>query len=97
MIKMHIDLQAQYPLFLTDFNETWFFSTDFRKILQYQILWKSLQWETICSMRKEGQTNRQTRRNFVNSPKNFLRLFYFERHCTGLIGPVRVVLHSNGG
>jgi hypothetical protein len=31
MIKLYIDLRVKYPLFLSDCNETWIFSTVFRK------------------------------------------------------------------
>ena len=54
------------PLLLLDFNETWIFCTDFRKILKYQISFKSDQCETSCSMRTDGQTYRHkdARRRF---------------------------------
>jgi hypothetical protein len=50
---MCIGLRVKYPLFLSDFNETKLYSTDFRKILKYQISWKSVQWGPSCSIRRE--------------------------------------------
>jgi hypothetical protein len=58
---MYIGLHIKYPLFMSDFNGTWIFSTDFGKMAIYQIPWKSVQWELSCSARKDGQTNRYKR------------------------------------
>jgi hypothetical protein len=53
-------LHIKYPTFLTDFNETRLFSTDFQKLLKYQISLKSVHYEQSCSVRKIG--HRQTDR-----------------------------------
>jgi hypothetical protein len=64
--KIYTGLHVENPLFLSDFHETWIFSTDFRKILKYKITWKSIQ----CG---SGQTDMMlivAFRNFANAPKN---------------------------
>ena len=70
MIKMYVGLHVKYALFLSDFNETCIFSTDFRKIDKYQISWKSVQWEPSCSMRIDGETDT---RKFMVSFHNFAK------------------------
>ena len=58
MIKMYIGLHVKYPLFLSDIKEACIFSTDFQKILKYQISRISVKWEASCSMRMDGRTDR---------------------------------------
>jgi hypothetical protein len=57
--------------FYRQLNFLW---TDFRKILKYQNLWKSVQLEPSLSMRTDGQTDMTKLivafRNFANAPKN---------------------------
>jgi len=60
MIKNVYWPSCNCPLFLSDVNETWIFPKDFRKTLKYQILWKSVQWESSFTMRKDGRTDGQT-------------------------------------
>ena len=47
---------CKVPLFLSDVNETWILSSDFRETLKYKISWKWAQWESNCSMRTDRQT-----------------------------------------
>ena len=49
--EMCVRLRIKYLLFLSDFNETWNFLDRFlEKNLRYQILSKSVRWETSVSM-----------------------------------------------
>jgi len=75
---MYIALHVKYPLFLSDFNEAEFSRHGFRKIFKYHISWKSVWWESSCSMRTDGRTHGRTVmtklviafRNFANAPIN---------------------------
>ena len=61
------------PILLSDFNETWIFSTDFRKI-RNQISLKSVQREPNYSVRTDGWTDMTeviiAFLDFANGPKN---------------------------
>jgi hypothetical protein len=59
--KMYTGLHVKCSLFLSDFNETWTFSTDSRKVLKYQISWKSVQWEPSCCMRTDRHDEANSR------------------------------------
>jgi len=58
--KMYVGLHVKYRLFLSDLIEPWNFSTHFRKIFRYVISLQSVQWEPSCSIRTDGQMDRQT-------------------------------------
>ena len=70
--KIYVGVHVKYPLFLSDFSETWIFSTQCRKIPKYQISLKSIQWEPRCFMRTGGQAYTTkliiALRNFANAP-----------------------------
>jgi hypothetical protein len=70
---MYICLREKCSLFLSDFNETSIFSTDFLEIVVYQISWKSVQWERSRSTRTDGRTDKTKLivdfRSFEKAPK----------------------------
>jgi hypothetical protein len=62
-------LHVKYPLFFSDFNETWVFMPDFRKKFKCSILSKSVLWEPSCSTRTDMTKLIVTSRNFANASK----------------------------
>ena len=81
-------LHVKYALFLSDFNETWNFSTDFRKSVKYQISSKSVQWKPSCFMQTDEWIERKlivAFRNFAKAPKN-LKYKYDDGAGFGIYG-----------
>ena len=71
--------------FLSDFNKTWKFSTDFRKILKYQISWKSVKLKPKCTTWTDRHD--EARKRLMKIGKKILRqykpepkLFYGENY-----------------
>jgi len=75
---MSIGIYVKYRLFLSDFNENWFFSTDFRKNIQIPSLMKirALGAEFFPCWQTDGRTDVTKLiipfRNFSKAPKNRL-------------------------
>ena len=51
-------LRTKHSLFLWDLNDTWIFSTHFRKIVQYQISWNLSSWSRIVPYTQRGSAGR---------------------------------------
>jgi hypothetical protein len=79
---------------MLDSNETWIFSTDFRKTLEYQISWKSVRGEKKYSMWTDRQTDRQVEANsrflqFFNVPRNAFKKSVFWSPTVGHEGQIK--------
>jgi hypothetical protein len=59
--KLHVLLEQRIEIFTQvinrDTNEAWLFAADYWKKPKYQILSKSVQWESCYSMRTDGEAD----------------------------------------
>ena len=101
---MYPDLHVNYPLFLLDYDQTWIFSTDFRKIFRYENL--SIGSRVVPCGRTDGETRRSYSRFFaiwrlahrvsphlLVRPQNSARSYslYSDQICCA---PIRVLVFS---
>jgi len=66
MIEMNIGFHVKYPLFLSDFNESWIFSTEFRKNLKIKFHENLSQRNRAAAdlrLRPHSHRDRQSRSN----------------------------------
>jgi hypothetical protein len=81
---MYFGHYVKYPLFLSDFHETWRFFTEFIKMLTLQFSWKYIQWQPSCFTRTKRRTDmtklKVAFRYFANAPK--YRLYFPCRQAT---------------
>jgi hypothetical protein len=61
--KTYLGLHVKCLIFLLNLNQTRIFPTYFRKILKYQISWKSFQWERSCSIWRNREVDRRMDRH----------------------------------
>ena len=97
---MYTRLHVQYPLSVSDFDETLTASTDFRKVLKYQISRVFAQYESSCSMPTDGRPDREKDRHnransrlsqFANAPENCLSDSYLKINSTDILSNTRTV------
>jgi hypothetical protein len=83
--QMYSGLHVKYPSLLSDLKETLIFSTDFRKIFQYQISRKYDQWVAAESFHADERTNTTNFivafLKFAEAPKN-VTLWSAEKYIT---------------
>ena len=74
-------LHVEQVLFLSYFDETWIFWTDFLKMSEYQFSLKSLHWKLSCPMRMDGRT--WAYGNFANALDNQLHVSTLKKLSSG--------------
>jgi hypothetical protein len=93
-------------LLLLRFNVTWVVLDRFRKILKYETFIKnSVQWESSCSMRADGETDMTKLiiafRNFENAPKTHTMEIHKNGTHTHIYIHIYIYIytriHSDGG
>jgi hypothetical protein len=53
----YFGIHVKFPIFLSEFKETWIFPTFFNRSVQYKISRIFFPWASSCSIRREGQTD----------------------------------------